>query len=140
HRDAHLVDPGRAPVTFDVPEAAVHQVQGDPSRQRVGLDLGHVGSSLAEPHETELPGGTLLPSRGSCFLATAALAEEGPAVSARARHRRLACLMDRRPRPPSHTVAPFARWLLWSRCHPPKPRSVGPAWAPPRTQAPSRCL
>src|SRR6202022_2687824 len=54
HSNADLVNPRRTPVTFDVPESTAHKDTGDPSRQRVSLDLGHLGSFPAEPLETEL--------------------------------------------------------------------------------------
>jgi len=37
--NADLVDPGRAPVTSDVPKRGLEQGQGDPSGQRMSLDL-----------------------------------------------------------------------------------------------------
>jgi hypothetical protein len=107
----------------------VHEVHGDPSRQRVRFDLSHFGSFPAEPRETEPPGSAWLPARGDCFLASVTLPERGSSGPVRARRLRLTCLMVRRPRLPSHTDAPFARWLLRSSCHP----QGGGRWGrPPR--------
>src|SRR5262249_27900455 len=93
-------------------------VKGNPSRQRMGFDLGHLGSFAAEPRETVLPGRRLLRARGGCFLAAAALPERGAGGPWRARRPRLTALMVRRLRLPSATDAPFAVRLLWSSCHP----------------------
>ena len=82
HRDAHLVDPRRAAIPPDVAKSAVHEVQGDPSRQRVVLDLGHVRLFPAETHETETSGRTPLPSRGGCCLAIAWPLRQRPLPSA----------------------------------------------------------
>ena len=41
------------PGSSDIAEGAMHQVQGDPSRQRMVLDLGHMRTFPVEPHETE---------------------------------------------------------------------------------------
>jgi len=124
HSDADLVNPRRAPVTFDVPEGTVHEDLGDPSRQRVSFDLGHFGSFPTEPRATDTLGSTWLPARGGCYLASAALLARGASGPSRAQRCVLTGLMVRRLRPPSHTDAPFAQGLLWSSC---RPRS-GPRW------------
>src|SRR5438552_11206775 len=83
------------------------------------------GSFPAEPREAELPGSALLPARGECFLAATALLDRGSSSPGRARHHGLTGLMVRRLRLPSTTDAPFARWLLWSSCHPRSGRRWG---------------
>jgi hypothetical protein len=134
HSDADFVDPRHAPVASNVPEGAVQEFQGDPSRQRMSLDLGHNGSFHAEPHATETLGSTRLPARGGRFLASVTLPERGSSGPERARRPRLTCLMVPRPRLPSHRDAPFARGLLWSSCH---PQGVG-RWGRPSLRRVSR--
>ena len=48
--------PADAPVTFDVPEGAPHQLRSDPARQRMDFDLFHLWSFPMEPRETNTPG------------------------------------------------------------------------------------
>ena len=76
HPDAHLVDPRRTAVPSHVAKGAVHEFRGDPSRQRVVLDLGHGWPFPAETHETETSGQTPPPARGGCCLVSAAWSAE----------------------------------------------------------------
>jgi hypothetical protein len=68
--DALSVDSRSPAVPPDVSEGEVHEVRGDPSRQRVVLDLGHIGSFPMEPRETETLKVFDAQARGGCFLAS----------------------------------------------------------------------
>src|SRR5208337_4470110 len=146
HGDADLIDPCRAPVTFDVPKSAVHEVAGDPPRQRVGFDLGQLGSFPVEPLETEPPGSASLSARGECFLAAAALPERGSSGPWRAQRCRLTTLMVRRLRLPSHTDGPFTGQCGQPLCpgepttHPDGPQRPTVSGAAERSQRTPKCF
>src|SRR5262249_12335416 len=102
-----LVNPGHAPVTPDLAEGPVHEVEGDSPGQRMSFDLGHVRSFRAEPRETNSPGSMRSLSRGDRFLAGLAMPARGAGALKRARRLALTCLMDRTTHPPLPTDAPF---------------------------------
>ena len=80
HRDADLVNPRRPAIPPDVAEGEMHEGRGDPSRQRVVLDLGHKRPFPAEPHETETSETTATSRRGGCFLASRRCLRRGRAA------------------------------------------------------------
>src|SRR6266852_4841204 len=107
HSNADLVNPRCPAIPPDVAKSAVHEVRGDPSRQRMNFDLGHERSFQVEPRETDIPGSAWLPARGGRFLAAATLSDRGSDRPDRARHRRRTRPVVRQSRLPSHTDAPF---------------------------------
>ena len=76
--DALPVNSRSPAIPPDVAEGELHEGQGDPSRQRVVLDLGHVGPFPMEPHETETLEAFGRKARGGCFLANPAGFGRGP--------------------------------------------------------------
>ena len=76
--DALPVNPRGPAIPPDVAEGEQQESQGDPSRQRMVLDLGHVEPFAVEPHETETLEAFGGQARGGCFLADPAGFGRGP--------------------------------------------------------------
>ena len=76
--DALPVNPRGSAIPPDVAEGEQQERQGDPSRQRMVLDLGHVEPFPVEPHETETLEAFGGQARGGCFLASPAGFGRGP--------------------------------------------------------------
>ncbi len=118
----------------------MQQGQGDPSRQRMVLDLGHARPFPMEPHETETLEAFGLQARGGCFLASPAGFGRGPSGH-RAVPKGLTVLMVLRVCLREHGTS-FRPWAGYSgdAAIPEAASRWGETFAPPRARTVSQCL